>query len=77
MSEEIITAIRYSPTLRREVTVRLTYAVSDGPRPGLTRWFLVKEELQNQQDSQGRSAYSVAVNRPQATPLPWAFSVMP
>jgi len=38
--------------LRREVVVRLTYAVGEGPRPDIVRWFLVKEEVQRLQDNQ-------------------------
>jgi len=53
MREEIITAVRYSPILRREVVVRLTYTVGEGPRPDIIRWFLVREEMQRLQDSQG------------------------
>ena len=51
MREEIATSIRYSPILRREVVVRLTYAVGEGPRPDIIRWFLVKEEVQRLQES--------------------------
>jgi len=52
MREEITTAVRYSPILRSEVVVRLTYAVGEGPRPDIVRWFLVKEEVQRLQDTQ-------------------------
>jgi hypothetical protein len=52
MREEITTAVRYNPILRREVVVRLTYAVGEGPRPDIVRWFLVKEEVQRLQDNQ-------------------------
>ena len=52
MREEIVNALRYDPILRREVVVRLTYTVGVGPRPDIVRWFLVKEEVQNLQDSQ-------------------------
>ncbi len=52
MREEITTAVRYSPILRSEVVVRLTYAVGEGPRPDIIRWFLVKEEVQRLQDTQ-------------------------
>lgn len=72
MREQTITAVRYSPTLRREVTVKLTYAVTEGPRPGVTRWFLIREEVQNLQDSQGRIAHPPDANHPGI--LPWSFS---
>ncbi len=52
MREEVITAVRYSPILRREVVVRLTYAVGEGPRPDIIRRFLVREEVLRLQDSQ-------------------------
>jgi len=52
MREEIVTAVRYHPILRHEVVVRLTYTVSEGPRPDIVRWFLVREEVQNLQESQ-------------------------
>ncbi len=52
MREEIVTAVRYDPILRREVVVRLTYTVGEGPRPDIVRWFLVREEVQRLQDSQ-------------------------
>ena len=52
MREEIVTALRYSPILRREVVVRLTFTVSEGPRPDIIRRFLVREEVQRSQDSQ-------------------------
>jgi hypothetical protein len=57
MREEIITAVRYNPVLRREVTVRLTYTVGEGPRPDIVRWFLVKEEVLRLQNSES-SIYS-------------------
>jgi hypothetical protein len=44
MREEIVTAVRYCLRLRREVAMRLTYTVGEGPRPGTVRWFLVKAE---------------------------------
>jgi hypothetical protein len=53
MREEIVTAVRYNPILRRQVLVRLTYNVSEGPRPDIVRWFLVKEEVLKSPDSQG------------------------
>lgn len=52
MREEIGNAMRYDPILRREVAVRLIYSVGEGPRPDIVRWFLVREEVQNSQDSQ-------------------------
>ena len=52
MREEIVTAVRYDPILRREVVVHLTYTVGEGPRPDIVRWFLVREEVQRLQDSQ-------------------------
>jgi len=53
MREEIANALRYDPILRRDVVVRLTYSVDVGPRPDIVRWFLVKEEVQLFQESQG------------------------
>jgi len=55
MREETFTAIRYSPILRREVVVRLTYSVGEGPRPDIVRWFLVREEVLRSQDTQSAS----------------------
>jgi len=52
MREEIVTAVRYDPILRREVVVRLTYTVGEGPRSDIVRWFLVREEVRSLQDSQ-------------------------
>jgi len=52
MREVTITAVRYNPILRRQVVVRLTYNVGEGPRPGIVRWFLVREEMLKLQDSQ-------------------------
>jgi hypothetical protein len=52
MREETVTATRYSPTLGREVVVRLTYSVGEGPRPDIVRWFLVKEDVLQVQDRQ-------------------------
>ena len=52
MREVIVTALRYSPILRREVVVRLTYTISEGPRPDIIRRFLVREEVQRLQDNQ-------------------------
>ena len=52
MREEIVNTIRYDPILKREVIVRLTYTVGEGPRPDIVRWFLVKKEVQTLQDSQ-------------------------
>jgi len=46
MREEIVTAVRYDPILRREVVVHLTYTVGKKPRPDIVRWFLVREEVQ-------------------------------
>ena len=46
MPEEVVTAIRYSLQLRREVLMRLTYRVSEGPRPDTVRWFLVRKEVE-------------------------------
>ena len=53
MREETVTAVRYNPILGREVVVRLTYNVGEGPRPDIVRWFLVRQEVLNLQDSQG------------------------
>jgi hypothetical protein len=52
MREEMATAVRYDPNLGRNVVVRLTYAVGEGPRPDIVRWFLIKEEVQRLQESQ-------------------------
>ena len=52
MREETFTTTRYSPTLRREVGVRLTYSVGEGPRPDIVRWFLVREDVLEVQDHQ-------------------------
>jgi hypothetical protein len=52
MREEIVTAVRYNPILGREVVVRLTYTVGEGPRPDIVRRFLVKEQVERSQDSQ-------------------------
>lgn len=54
MREESISAVRYSPILRREVVVRLTYSVGEGPRPDIVRWFLLKEEVLSLQKNQTR-----------------------
>jgi hypothetical protein len=64
MREEIITAVRYNPILGREVVVRLTYTVGEGPRPDIIRWFLVKEEVQKLLDCQS-SIYSDKVTQGQ------------
>jgi hypothetical protein len=50
MREEIVTAVRFHPILRQQVVVRLTFAVGEGPRPDIVRWFLVREEVQKTQD---------------------------
>jgi hypothetical protein len=50
MREEVVTAVRYSSRLRREVVMRLTYVVSEGHRPDIVRWFLVREEVVRFQD---------------------------
>jgi len=47
MREEVVTAVRYNPNLRRQVVFRLTYVVEEGPRPDLVRWFLKKEEIES------------------------------
>jgi len=52
MREEVATAVRYDRNLGRDVVVRLTYAVGEGPRPDIVRWFLIKEEVQRLQESQ-------------------------
>jgi hypothetical protein len=52
MREVTITAVRYNPILRRQVVVRLTYNVGEGPRPGIVRWFLVRQEMLKLQDRQ-------------------------
>jgi len=53
MTEETVTVVRYHPILKREVLVRLTYTVGEGPRPDLVRRFLIREEVLGPQDSQG------------------------
>lgn len=45
MREETVTLVRYSPIHRREVVVRLTYSIGEGPRPDIVRRFLVREEV--------------------------------
>lgn len=45
MREVTITAVRYNSILKRQVLVRLTYNVGEGPRPDIVRWFLVREEV--------------------------------
>lgn len=55
MREETVTAVRYSPVLGRQVVVRLTYKVGEGPRPDIVRWFLLREEVLRLQDSQTTS----------------------
>jgi len=52
MREETVTATQYSPTLGREVVVRLTYSVSEGPRPDIVRWFLIRKEVLEVEDDQ-------------------------
>ena len=44
MREEVVTTVRYCLRLRREVAMRLTYAVGEGPRPDIVRWFPVRAE---------------------------------
>jgi hypothetical protein len=46
MREEVITVVRYSLELRREVLMRLTYSVGEGPRPDTVRWFLIGKEIE-------------------------------
>ena len=55
MREETITAVRYNAVLGRQVLVRLTYNVGEGPRPDIVRWFLIREEVLTLQDSQTTS----------------------
>jgi len=46
MRREFATVVRYSLRCRREAWFRLTYEVSEGPRPGTEQWFLIgMEEL--------------------------------
>ena len=54
MREEVVTAVRYSSRLRREVLMRLTYVVGEGPRPDIVRWFLVRAEVEQHQESKGK-----------------------
>jgi hypothetical protein len=63
MREETVTAVRYNPTLGRDVVVRLTYNVSEGPRPDIVRWFLVREEVLKVQDGQTLNCGDDAVAR--------------
>jgi hypothetical protein len=53
MREEIVTAVRFNLIPRHEVVVRLTFAVGEGPRPDIVRWFLQRQGAQKTQD--GRS----------------------
>ena len=46
MREEVVTAVRYSARLRREVVMRLTYLVGEGHRPDIVRWFLLRQEVE-------------------------------
>jgi len=39
-----VTSVRYSIAHRREAWFRLTYQITPGPRPGLSKWFLVNNE---------------------------------
>ncbi len=55
MREETFTALRESPIRGRQVLVRLTYNVSEGHRPDILRWFLVREEVLRPQDIQAAS----------------------
>ena len=55
MREETFTAVRHSPVLGRQVVVRLTYNVGEGPRPDIVRWFLIREEVLSSQDTQRAS----------------------
>jgi hypothetical protein len=66
MREVTITAVRYNPILGRQVVVRLTYNVSEGPRPGIVRWFLVREEMLKLQDGQ-----DLSVERTQPAERTW------
>jgi hypothetical protein len=50
MRKEVVTAVRYSSRLRREVVMRLTFVVSEGHRPDIARWFLVREEVARLQE---------------------------
>jgi hypothetical protein len=59
MREETFTAVGYNPVLKREVVVRLTYTVGEGPRPDIVRWFLVREEVLRLQDSQSSTGGAV------------------
>lgn len=67
MREEIVTAVRYHPILGREVVVRLTYTVGEGPRPDIVRRFLVREEVDGLQDSEslicGDDASQIDLNK--------------
>jgi len=58
MREETFTAVGYNPVLKREVVVRLTYTVGEGP--GRTSSvFLVREEVLRLQDSQSSTGGAV------------------
>jgi hypothetical protein len=60
MREETVTAVRFDPILRREVAVRLTYTVGEGPRPDMVRWFLVRGEVESLLDSQSLDSSEAA-----------------
>jgi hypothetical protein len=50
MQYMVVDTIRYSFRLRREAVFRLTYCVTEGPTPGMDRWFLVGQEEDEWQD---------------------------
>jgi hypothetical protein len=50
MRESVVTAVRYSFRLRREVVFRLTYSISEGPQGETDRWFLVRQEEEEWKD---------------------------
>jgi hypothetical protein len=50
MQVAVVTAVRYSFRLRREIVFRLTYCISESPNPEMNRWFLVSQEEQEWQD---------------------------
>ena len=55
MREETVTVVRDSPVQGRRDVVRLTYSVSEGHRPDIVRWFLVREEVLTLQDTRSAS----------------------
>jgi hypothetical protein len=55
MREEVVIAVRYHAGLRREIMMRLTFAVGEGHRPDVVRWFLVRGEVAPGGENKGNS----------------------